>query len=125
MIPDRGDGGAIRRRAPGNADHSPEFVIIRCVDWLRSRGETVNQELWDGVLELSRTAKRPSVRLRAAQLLLDRIDPIPRGDVASAGPISVNVIVTNQDVGADGHAEHAATPDGTGVRTVNRDGPGT
>lgn len=71
--------------------------IIRCVDWLRERGEEVNRELWDGVLEESRTSRRPSVRLAARRMLLDRIDPIPR---APAVEIDVGPVVLGWNLDA-------------------------
>jgi hypothetical protein len=75
----------------GNDNRSPDFAVIRCVDWLQRRGEAVNLELWEGIYELARTARRASVRLRARQLIADRIDPVPRAPVLSVetGPVSL------------------------------------
>jgi hypothetical protein len=75
----------------GNIGEAEEFVPIRCIDWLQKRGLEVNQELWDGLYELALHAKRSSVRLRARQMLVDRIDPIPRAPAIAleTGPVSI------------------------------------
>lgn len=76
-----------------DSDHgaSDEATILRCVDWFRARGREASQELWDGIHEIAVNAKRPSVRLRARQMLADRIDPIPKAPVLEvhAGDISL------------------------------------
>lgn len=92
----RGTGGYRGRRlAHSEGLPSPEFAIIKAVDWLRQRGLTVNQELWDGVYEIAQTAKRPSVRLRARQMFLDRVDPVPKATetvvVASAAGVVIHL----------------------------------
>jgi hypothetical protein len=81
------------------------MAILSAVAWLRARGMAVNQELWDGTYEIALTAKRASVRLRARQLILDRIDPIPRTalDSDTARPAAITV---NLGVQVNGHAGH-------------------
>jgi hypothetical protein len=68
---------------------SPEFAVIRCVDWLQRRGEAVNQELWDGIYDIATTAKNLRTRLRARQMLVDRIDPIKRDAITVNAPVVV------------------------------------
>lgn len=78
-----------RHRRAGGAGESPDFAVLRCVDWLQDRGEAVNQELWDGIYEIATTAKRPSVRLKARQMIADRVDPIPKAPALEVhtGPV--------------------------------------
>lgn len=68
-----------------------DFTVIRCIDWLRAKGEAYNRELWDRVDRIAQTARRPSVQLRANQMLLDRIDPIPRAPAVEidVGPVVI------------------------------------
>lgn len=72
-------------------NQGPDFAILRCVDWLQRRGEPVNVELWEGIYEIARTAKRASVRLRARQIIADRIDPVPRAPALQidTGPVTL------------------------------------
>jgi hypothetical protein len=90
---------------------SPDFVVIRCVDWLQRRGLEVNQELWDGIYELAHTAKRASTRLRARQMLVDRIDPIPRAPVVAVetGPVSVTWALPSSSPTPHGPSNSAST----------------
>ena len=98
-----------------------DFAVIRCVDWLQRRGLEVNQELWDGVYEIAQTAKRASVRLKARQMFLDRLDPIPKTAVDVHAPTTVNIAIIP---GANDHALRGSSPDSGTIRIVSGQGNG-
>lgn len=104
----RGQGGVVAR----DSDHgaSDEATVIRCVDWFRARGREASQELWDGIHEIAVNAKRPSVRLRARQMLADRIDPIPKAPTLEVHTGPVNIAWTSSSPTPLVPSRHSSMP---------------
>jgi len=70
---------------------SPEQQLLSVAAYIKREGGELDAKLIAEITKIALTAKRPSVRFRASQYLVDHWDPVPRAPVIQleTGPVSL------------------------------------
>lgn len=75
----------------GEAGQSREVHLLTVAEYVKREGGDLDARLIAEIKNVALTAKRASVRHRAAQYLIDHWDPVPRPPVLeiTTGPVSI------------------------------------
>jgi hypothetical protein len=75
----------------GELGQSPDGQLLTVVEYVKRAGGDLDARLIAEIKNVALTAKRASVRHRAAQYLIDHWDPVPRPPVLeiTTGPVSI------------------------------------
>jgi hypothetical protein len=71
-------------------------AILRCVDWMLKRSEPVDARMWEAIYEIANNPEADfRARLRAWEMLADRVDPVPRAVDGSDNPAAITAVQIN------------------------------
>ncbi len=54
-------------------------AILRCVDWMQRHQEPIDERMWEAIYDIAANSEADfRAKLRAWEMLADRVDPIPK-----------------------------------------------
>ena len=99
-------------------------AVIRLATWLERQREPIEERIYETLCDIARDPDDPRAAVRAAAIVLDRIDPAPKQQILVDARRIVAVSLIGADAGAGGGDADAALPiNGVALRAGDGEGP--